>query len=303
MTAPRAVYVGDVVAITRRTLERTEFMRPDPQFVQLSGYLLGVALAKYDMGLVAACFMRTHYHLQLIDRHGQHPRFTAWLDSMLARATNALRQRRDRFWDGNQPNVLRLVDDGARLDNAAYVLANPVAAIGAAHGRDWPGLRTTPQACLQPPRRYERPSFFFAADSELPPAVDVPVVAPPTEAKLAASEWAGRLADHVAALEDHHRQQAARDGKTFPSRRALQRRSWRNRATSPEPFGAAEKIIPHVKASDPTRRIEALELRQQFIARYRAARESFLAAGRRILPFPTGTWDVPNRFGRRFVPT
>ena len=61
MTAPRYVVPNKVYLLTRRTLERRYFLRPDARTNAILLYLVAVAAARYGIGIIAFVFMSSHY--------------------------------------------------------------------------------------------------------------------------------------------------------------------------------------------------------------------------------------------------
>jgi putative transposase len=65
MSQPRLVLPGDTVMITRRTLRRHHFFRPDPAIRQLYLYTLALWPRQFGILVHAITLMSTHEHLTM----------------------------------------------------------------------------------------------------------------------------------------------------------------------------------------------------------------------------------------------
>ncbi len=295
MTLPRIVVEDDLIAITRRTVGRKYLFAPGPELNAIVEYLLVLACNKFRMEPVAVCVMSDHYHLLARDVLGQHPRFTQWFHQQLADAVNALRGRKGSVMEGaEQVNVARVVDDEALLDHAAYILANPVAALAVARGRAWPGVRSRPDACIRGPLVVAKPAGLSA---HWPEIVSIEFHAPPTRVGLDASRFASELARRSELLEGHHRTRAAREGRRFAGVTAVLAIPWTHEATSEEPYGRGRNLRPNVVARCVAARTAALDLMAQFRRQYARALTHFRRGLSAV--FPPGTWNASARFGPR----
>lgn len=75
MTLPRCVTAGMTVMITRRTLRRTQLLRPDPALRQLYLYCLAETAKRHGIRVHAVTLMSTHEHLIVTDTDGRLPLF------------------------------------------------------------------------------------------------------------------------------------------------------------------------------------------------------------------------------------
>ncbi len=292
------VVADDVICITRRCADRTDFLRPEPALNQAIKYLLALGSMRYMLLPTAVVFMSNHYHLQAWDVCGRHPEFTHWFNRQLTAYVNHLRRRRGAVWDSSeQVNVARVVDDEAILDNAAYILANPVAAFAVSHGRLWPGVRSTPQSAERRPETVARPAFF--RNEDWPLEVELSYFRPPSQSNLDAEGYTRHLAKRVAQREGGKRALAARRNIRFAGARSVRRRPWTHRATSPE-VAPRYNRKPNVIARCAQARESALLRLGLFRAHYRQALRAFRTSG--FVPFPPDTWRVRDRFGHAYAP-
>ena len=179
MSKPRQVLAGKTRLLTRRVIERRYFMVPTKAVNQLIEYLLALGCKRYGIKLIAVYVASNHYHILIVDVEGRYPAFLQWFNNVFARALNVYRGRHGQVWDEKPPSVPELLDEQAVLDKACYVLGNPVKDGLVSHGRQWPGVRSSPQACLQPPKVVERPKFFFGKKTKLPDKAELVFHVPP----------------------------------------------------------------------------------------------------------------------------
>ena len=163
MTAPRQVLPGTVYLVTRRCSERRFFLRPCELTNSIFLYVLAVAGHRYGIDVHAFCVLSNHYHLVVTDTCAQLPAFMQYLDSLVARATNASLGRWEGFWSAEASYSAVSQGDAADIvGKVAYALANPVAAglgrgarmawavDGSRATRDHQDHRTTAEGLLQP---------------------------------------------------------------------------------------------------------------------------------------------------------
>ena len=98
MTAPRQVLPGTTYLVTRRCTQRQLLLRPSPTIGAIFLYVLAVAARRFGIRVHAFCVLSNHYHLVVTDPGAQLPAFGQYLDSLVARATNASLGRWESFW-------------------------------------------------------------------------------------------------------------------------------------------------------------------------------------------------------------
>lgn len=145
MTAPRQVLAGKTHLVTRRCSERRFFLRPSRLTNEIFLYVLAVAAKRCNILLHVACVLSNHYHVLVTDPDARLPEFEQYLDSLVARATNASLGRFEGFWAAaTSYSAVALAGPEDIVAKAAYVLANPVAAGLVQTGSEWPGIWTSP---------------------------------------------------------------------------------------------------------------------------------------------------------------
>jgi REP element-mobilizing transposase RayT len=279
MTAPRQVLRGTTYLITRRCLLREHFLRPDLAVSQTFSFVLAVAAQRYDIKVHAFCVLSNHYHLIVTDPDARLPAFQQYLGSFVARAINALRGRKQTFWEPNTFNAVALGSPDDIVAKAAYTLTNPVAAGLVSAGHLWPGLWSSPTS-IGTTLKVRRPAHFFDPAGPLPDAVDLPLEVPPGFAS--AADFQRQLQAELSWQE-----QAARlvHSEFLGVARVLAQEP-NTRPTSPEP---RRWTIPRIAAQDRGKRIEMLRALKRFLADYREALQAWRDA--LVDPvFPAGTY-------------
>jgi putative transposase len=285
MTAPRRVLPGTTYLVTRRCSERRFFLKPSPLTNEIFLYVLAIAACRYGVAIHAFCVLSNHYHLLVTDADAQLPAFMQYLDSLVARATNASLGRWEGFW--SSAGSYSAVSPGATDDvvrKAAYILANPVAAGLVRDGREWPGLWTAPEQLGSAKLTASRPKTFFRAQGDMPEFAELVLAVPPGFAS--AQEFQDLVAAAVRDLEVQSRRELAANQRGFMGRaRVLAQKPF----SRPAPGEPHRKLNPRVACFDKWKRIEALACLTEFLRAYRDARLA-MRAGSRDVVFPAGTY-------------
>ena len=281
MTAPRSIVKGTTYLVTRRCLRQKSLLRPGKVPNQVFGYLLAMAAARSGVKVHAFCMLSNHFHLVVTDPDANLPRFHQYLDSLVARAINALYGLWDTFWDPDSYNATALDSPDVVLDRCAYVLANPVAAGLVAKARKWPGPWSSP-ADVGRKLQFELPAHFFNPKGYLPKKAGLLLSMPPGFASL--EEFRARL---EAALAEREAKAASERSGFLGVARILKQRVL-DRPASRE---RRRRLKPRFAARDHGRRLEQARRLKAFLAEYR---EALLAwrEGKRDVVFPEGTYHM-----------
>jgi len=145
MTKPRRHLAGQVSLVTRRTMGRTFFLRPDDFINQVVGYELGKAANKHGQQLHAAMCMSNHPHLVISDTTGNRSDFMRDAMSGIARARNRDLDRRGYFWGAGQFGDTVCLDQDAMERKLIYTWLNPVVEGLVERAEDWPGFKILPR--------------------------------------------------------------------------------------------------------------------------------------------------------------
>jgi len=281
MTAPRLLRQGPSYLVTRRCLRRKFLLRPGKVPNQVLGYLLARAAAQSGVQLHAYCFLSNHFHLVVTDPAANLPIFHQYLDSISARAINALYGLWDTFWDSDSYNATALASPEDILDRCAYVLANPVAAGLVDRARKWPGLWSSP-ANVGRTLDLERPAHFFDPDGYLPEKVGLTLSVPPGFESAA---------DFRARLEVALAEREAKAALEHPSFLGVARVLKQRVLDRPGSRERRRTLRPRFAARDPGRRRELARQLKTFLAKYRDALLAW-RAGDRLAVFPAGTYQM-----------
>ena len=294
MTAPRQILPGTIYLLTRRCSEQRFFLHPSALTTEIFQYLLAVAASRHGILVHAVCVLSNHYHLVVTDPRAELPAFMQYLDSLVARATNASIGHWEGFWssEGSYSAVTHAAPDDV-VAKIAYTLANPVAAGLVQHGDEWPGLRTAPALLGGTTITVRRPKRFFRAKGDMPDTAQLVLATPPGFSSPEAFRSA--VVDAVQRLEAKLRRDAQAEQRTFLGRaRVLAQHPFAR------PAGAAPRrnLNPRVAGRDTWLRVEALLELREF---RRAYREALYArrAGTSDVVFPVGTYLLRIQHGVR----
>jgi REP element-mobilizing transposase RayT len=297
MTAPRQVLPGVSYLVTRRCSERRYFLRPSEVTSGIFLYVLGVAAKRFGVHVHAFCVMSNHYHLLVTDPDAQLPAFMQYLNSLVARATNASLGRWEGFWSSEASYSAVSPGDTADLvRKAAYVLANPVAAGLVQSAREWPGLWTAPEQLGRATLVAERPKVVFSATGTMPESAEVVLTSPPGFGS--AEEFQNLVAAELREAEEKSRRAVEGRRHGFLGRARVLAQKPFARPASCEP---RRQLSPRVAARDTWKRLEALSRLVEFLRDYRAAFAA-MRSGVRDVVFPAGTYQLRVEHGVRCAP-
>ncbi len=296
MTSPRRVIAGATLMIARRCLNQMFLLRPSRRANELFGYILAVAAKKHRILLHAYCVLSNHFHLVLTDVEGRLPAFEQYLDSLVARAFNALHGRSDYFWTAGSYSAVTLVMPGDVVDKMGYVLANPVAAGLVRRGSEWPGLWSGTERIGSGAETFHRPGRFFRKDGPMPPMETLELVCPPGFESV--EQFRADVAAAVKEKEGEAAQQLAAEGRSFLGARKVRAQ---RRYARPARKARQRKLNPHVACRDKGKRVEVLRQLKEFRVAYRKAWRAF-ARGIRDALFPHGTYWMRVTWGVRCAP-
>lgn len=295
MTQPRCIEPGMTVMVTRRTLRRTQLLRPDAAVRQLYVYCLATTAARHGIRVHAVTIMSTHEHLIVTDTKGRLPLFLQELHRLVALGIKVLRKWEGAIWDHERPSVVRLRTPQAVLEKLAYVMGNPVAAGLVRYAKDWPGLRTLPRDLGRVRLTARRPSCYFDAHNATWPTEAVLSLALPDLDGMSGD----RVRQTVEALlrELEHR-----------ARHDVQANGWNvlgsDRCAKASPFRRARGWEP-LRGRNPSFAVgrgqreaffEAVAAARAFRIAYRQALERWRSGWREAV-FPRGTWLMSRAHG------
>ena len=251
------------------------------------GYVTGVLIKRHKVPLYAVCWLSNHYHAVLQDVLGTICDFNRDLHSSVARYVNYMHGEQGALWSEHQTSRVAPQTPDDLIEQIAYTMANPVAALLVRFGHNWPGVR----ACWPAPaRRYRKPPGFFRAEmngGEWPDEVDLTFSRPPGYEDLSDAELDALIQSRIMDRENEAREKADKKRKRFLGRRRiLAQRRWHAPTTSER-----RGISPRIACKDKRLRIEALQRDRDWYEAYCDARDRF-NSGERTVMFPYGTFKM-----------
>jgi len=288
MTKAKPVVPGTIYLLTRRCLGRCFFLAPSSAVNATFGFLMGEALEKYGIELLAAVQMPNHYHAVVHDVRGVLPKFLQRFHGFTARSVNRVRGRVDTFWDGQGSSAVELGNAETVERELVYVLCNPVKAGLVATVKEWPGLVTSARGCVEGGKVFARPKGFFQKEGAMPEAAALKVHVPPTHAHMTPLAFAAHLEALVKKREEAIRVELEASGRRFGTARMALKTPWREAPKTDKP---RSRLKPKVAAGDKKERCAMLERRALFEEAYELAYAAF-RSGKRDVVFPGGTWKM-----------
>ncbi|MEX1367639.1 MAG: hypothetical protein AB1Z98_31205 [Nannocystaceae bacterium] len=314
MTPPRQIHPGQLRFVTVRAVNRCHRFAPSRQAVEIIWYCLAYTLSEFRGRIEAHEFlwMSNHYHLVLTDRSGCLPDFMMQLNSLLARALNALRGHTGTAIEKGY-NSVEVTTEDKLIDHCVYTLANPCSAHLVKRSRHWksvsscefgygdavtvrrPNCGLWGGACSHRAREASQESkrSRHGGRSKLPPTVELVLTRPSLMTSLSDDEL---RADIRARLDDRERElmgERRRRRSTVSGWRAATRVSPRS---APRQTEDRVGTVPRFSGGTPEALAAAWQRHRDFLASYYAAMRRFVK-GERTAEFPVGTWLMKRRFG------
>lgn len=313
VTPPRRIHPHQLCFVTVRAVNRRHRFAPARQAVEIIWYCLGYVLSKFRDRIEAHEFlwMSNHYHILLTDRGGCLPDFMNQLNSLLARALNALQGITGTAVEKGY-NLVEVTTDDRATNHCTYVLANPcnaglvershhwrsVSSIALEYGdtrivnRPNAGLWGGPCRHLGRKASNESKRAQYGGRSRLPEQVELVLTRPPIMAELTDEE----LRAHIRALLAQREEEVARARQK--SRKPVL--GWRSAtrvrpSSSPTSSENAFGRRPNFSAGTHRSWSAAWRRRRAFLESYYSALRRFVAGDRKV-EFPAGTWLMKRRF-------
>jgi hypothetical protein len=292
-----------VWSIDRRTTRRYFLFTPDDAGVvkNLFWYCLAVCAEKHGVIVHAAMLMSTHLHLVYTDARGVQPDFKRDLHRLFALGIKAMRGWPEEVFKAGQGGEHEPLNEAALVEDIAYAIANPSAALAVRYAKDWPGAKTAPRDIGRRVIVATRPSHFFDSDNPQWPEVATLHIQMPAALELAYGiEAAQRLISaEVKRLESQALERSKRSGVPFKGARRVMQTPHTTRACKHELFG---KVNPRFRAAgDRDQARKKVAEMHQFDCDYGHALERWTAGDRHAI-FPHGTWAMRVQHGVRCHP-
>jgi putative transposase len=178
MTAPRQVFPGRFLFISRRCTQRQFLMRPDAETNNAFTYLLAEAAQRCEMDTVLSQMMSNHHHGMVYDPHGREVEYREHFHKMFAKSQNALRGRWENLWAAEEPSVIEVTTREDLLDKLVYIATNPVKDGLVEKVHHWPGPKFVNALLTGKAIKATRPKHFFLEDGPMPLEVELALKLP-----------------------------------------------------------------------------------------------------------------------------
>lgn len=319
MTPPRRILPGQLCFVTVRAVNRCYRFAPTREALEIIWYCLAYALDKYRGCIEAHEFlwMSNHFHLVLTDRGGRLPRFMEELNSLLARALNALHGLEGTAIEKGY-NLVSVTSGDKLVEHCVYTLANPCTANLVERCHQWRGVSSQRLeygigVMVERPKHglwgtqcrhvlrgtsQESKRARYGGRSRLPECVTLVLTRPAIMPELSDVQLRNlireQLRDREQTLLIERRSQKVRVMGWSAATRV-------NVRAAPKPeerFGR----VPSYSADTSAERRSAWRQRREFLTRYYAALRRFVG-GEWTAQFPVGTWLMKVRFGVSCCPS
>lgn len=316
MTPPRQIHPGQLCFVTSRAVNRCHRFAPNRRALETIWYCFALTLSKYRgrIDVHEFLWMSNHYHLVLTDSGGCLPRFMEELNSLMARAINALYGIQGTAIEKGYNLVVAATGDRL-IEHSVYTLANPCNAHLVEYSHHWLGVSSR-QLDYGRPLVIKRPGYGLwrgsddsswrkaargsirasrGARSKLPEQVELVLTRPRSRQELSDRE----LRHHIRELLQE-RERVLVKQRRVQNRRIL---GWASATkvsfrAAPEQAEELFGMVPTFSANTEEARIAAWNRRRTFLEQYYVALRQFLA-GDWAAVFPAGTWLMSARFGAR----
>ena len=282
--------------ITRRTVQRQLWLRPDREVTQCVYYVLGYLKQRYDIEYHTVSVLSNHLHLLLTDLRGdQIQPFNRDLFSLLGRSINCLRGRNENLWNNKKPSCVCVAPRGEDvIDKAAYIVVNPVEAGLVSHAKKWPGVRVLASELGRRRLRVRRPGFFFSEEGCMPEEVAVEFTLPRVW-DVSPEQLRKSVIEECQRREESIRSRLQNAGETFMGVKSVLRASTHESAKTREEWF---RLSPHVACKNADLRRKFLKWRKRRQKKYDEQRAALLS-GRRDVEFPEGTYVLHFYVGQK----
>jgi putative transposase len=314
VTPPRQIFSGQLCFVTVRAVNRCYRFAPTRQALEIIWYCLARTLDKYRgcIDVHEFLWMSNHYHLVLTDRGGRLPRFMEELNSLLARALNALYGLQGTTIEKGY-NLVEVATNGKLVEHCVYTLANPCRAnlverchqwhgvssrrleygVGITVNRPKHGLWGGPCRHVQRAKSQASKRASYGGRSKLPEQVTLLLTRPPIMSELSDGQLRSHIRERL-----HERERTIVDDRRSRKLRVIGWAASSKVSVRAAPKRTEERFgrVPSYSADTNEARISAWTRRRAFLERYYDALRRFVA-GEWAIVFPAGTWLMRVRFG------
>ena len=312
MTSPNAVFPGYYM-LTRRTLRSMFRLKPSREVNELIESVVTQAAKLYNIRIIAFKALSSHWHAIINDRKALHPRFTQYVNSLLARALNLKQDTEDAFWSCHKNASVYIPDAETLLRLMVYVMGNSVTSFLTDKANQWPGFKSLPRDIGSLRKEVKRSKILFTVDGTMPEVSrlrlydpDLPGISAIIGAPLNAKNLRKYLAKEISLLEARTRKERKEAKRQVVGRERILAASpfdtpssRKHRVLPTGPDGKSVRIAPRIATRNEKIRKAFLWILKRFHRRYAEAR-SELNEGMRISApaptFPFGTYKLRLEF-------
>lgn len=289
---------GSLVEVTCRTLHGRLLLRPSREVNETLVGVLGRAIERYPLDLVAAVFMSNHFHLLVqVEDALTLSRFMCYLDGNLSREIGRLHKWPQTLWGRRYDAIPVSTEEEAQVARLSYVLAHGVKEGLVRRPEDWPGVhcaeslrtgtpleglwfdRTREYAATQRSRRFHR--YTFAEPTT------VAFAKLPCWAHLPDETYRSRISDLLDDIAAEGTRFRADRGVKLPSTATCRKRLCRQHPHARLAGQRTRRAAPRVHAYRKRVRAQLRAVYSDFLSAYRRAADD-LRNGDRAVRFPPG---------------
>lgn len=287
MSAPRQYLLESVYLLTRCTLLRQFTLRPDKEVERIWLYSLAFYAKRYGIELCGLALMSTHEHLLAIDRHGNMEMFLRDFHRTVTKALQAHLGVDGPVWEDKPTSVVQLRTMQAFVEEAGYVVAQPVEAEAVEYSHQWPGLLTLASQMGSQVFTVERPPVYFSQrNKQWSQWISLSLRLPSFEG-YSDEEVRALIATEAERLEHEARRRVREAGRKFWGAKRVSTVSRSTRSTKPKKRGDRNPTFAVGRNNAEALAEAALEVKE-FRRRYREALRQW-QGGNRAVEFPPGT--------------
>jgi REP element-mobilizing transposase RayT len=289
---------GCLVEVTCRTVHGRLLLRPSREVNETIVGVLGRALERYPLELIAAVFMSNHFHLLVrVDDAQSLAHFMRYLNGNLSREIGRLHGWPQTLWGRRYDAILVSEEEKAQVSRLRYLLAHGVKEGLVRRSKDWPGVhcaeslltgrrlegcwfdRTREYQARRRGRRFNR--YTFAEE------MGVEFGKLPCWSHLSESQYRSRIGEIVEQIEREANAAPTERGARLPSAATCRKRIRRQHPHTRVLGEGTRRPAPAVHAHRKRAREKLLRAIADFVAAYRVAARR-LREGDRRARFPTG---------------
>jgi len=281
MTSSRCHLPDQLVSLSRRTVNRQFFLRPDRHINGVVGWELAKASTDHGFEVHGLMTMSNHPHIFGTDLTGERSDFMRDFCSGVARARNVKLRRRGRFFDNQQFGDCVIAPDSVE-EKLLYVWLNPVVAGLVRRASMWPGAKILPRDWGKPMKIKLPKGKFYRRKSEGDSVIEFTPMPPPGYEHMTLEEVIAHFEELLGEAEDRIAKQRRRK---FRGVRWVLRQ---DPFDAPGSRASFRQLNPRFAGKNPDWMKRAIAAHRAFQEEYQRSRDRW-RNGDRDAQFPAGT--------------